>query len=77
MRWEKVKNNWYFVTDDTDQVYATVSEVANGLYSYNLKTFISLEGAKKAAEKDHITKEQINAGTITTKRLFDSESTIN
>ena len=75
MRWEKVKNNWYYVTDDTDQVRATVSEVANGLFSYNLKTFISLEGAKKAAEQENNILEKINDGT--SKRLFDSESTIN
>ena len=75
MRWEKVKNNWYYVTDDLDEVRATVTEVAGGLYCYNLKSFISLEGAKKAAEKDFLIKEQINGGTV--ERLFDSESTIN
>ena len=79
MRWEKVKNNWYYVTDDLDEVRATVTEVAGGLFSYNLKSFISLEGAKKAAEKDFIIKEHLqNGGTATTaERLFDSESTIN
>ena len=76
MRWEKVKNNWYYVTDDLDEVRAVVTEVAGGLFSYNLKSFISLEGAKKAAEKDYSIKEEIQHGG-TAERLFDSNSTIN
>lgn len=79
MRWEKVKNSWYYVTDDFDEVRATVVELSAGVFGYNLKSFISLEGAKKAAEKDYSIKEHLqNGGTATTvERLFDSESTIN
>ena len=55
-RFHEVPTSWYFVNESTDEILAWINKKSeHGLtYKYKERYFVSLEGAKRAAEKDVI-----------------------